>query len=403
MVDSAALRTRRSRRHRAGDHSLCRNCDRSTPTGLGWPSDDALTRATASWERFATRRPAVYVPRSQLSPGELAVARARDREKWAGACSRCGKRMAVGKRSLPPDRQMCQECRATRRLERICEEQVCQLCERSFERRLKQRFCSKQCANAWNGGHRPPYVPPADPNSAEHQRTRALAKSRARQLRHAQTWDGISDGEILDRDGWRCGICRRRIGKGYKYPHPRSRSVDHIVPLSLGGDDTAVNKRAAHLGCNIRRGNEMGAEQLGLFGVIREPPLATLTVGERTTLLQRKRRLCACGAKPSGGKSRCKSCWDKQQADAVLLREERAQGWGKTCRIYLFECRYCRRWNVARRAAREVCTSRACQLARLMANNLRVRNGLTAEEADAQMAAVVTSCLASRLWQSDVA
>ena len=89
-------------------------------------------------------------------------------------------------------------------------------------------------------------------------RTRDLAKARARRLRHAQTWDGITDEEILERDGWRCQIpgCKRRpIRKDLKYPHLRSKSVDHIVPLSHGGDDTAENKRAAHLGCNMARSN----------------------------------------------------------------------------------------------------------------------------------------------------
>ena len=102
---------------------------------------------------------------------------------------------------------------------------------------------------------------------------REQVKSRTRRLRHAESWDGITDEEILERDGWRCQIpgCKRRpIRKDLKYPHPRSKSVDHIIPLSLGGDDTAVNKRAAHLGCNMARSNKMGFEQIGLFGVIRE-------------------------------------------------------------------------------------------------------------------------------------
>jgi 5-methylcytosine-specific restriction endonuclease McrA len=96
--------------------------------------------------------------------------------------------------------------------------------------------------------------------------TRHLAKSRARRLRHAEGWDGISDVQILDRDRWRCGICRKRIGKSFKYPHPRSKSIDHLVPLSEGGDDTAANKRAAHLGCNIGRNNRGGGEQLAMIG-----------------------------------------------------------------------------------------------------------------------------------------
>jgi 5-methylcytosine-specific restriction endonuclease McrA len=82
----------------------------------------------------------------------------------------------------------------------------------------------------------------------------------------ATTWDGVTDAEILDRDHWTCGICRKRIGRKFRSPHPRSASIDHIMPLSEGGDDTAANKRAAHLGCNIRRSNRGGNEQLALIG-----------------------------------------------------------------------------------------------------------------------------------------
>jgi len=150
------------------------------------------------------------------------------------------------------------------------------LCEEPYVpkpmHRPDQRWCSKSCAQAWRNGARPPYV-----KGAAAQRTRDLAQARARRLRRAESWDGITDEEILERDGWRCQIpgCKRRpIRRDLKYPHPRSKSIDHIIPLSLGGDDTAVNKRAAHLGCNLARGNKAGEEQVALFGVIREPPLA---------------------------------------------------------------------------------------------------------------------------------
>jgi len=111
-------------------------------------------------------------------------------------------------------------------------------------------------------GARPPYTWPTVGNAA----TRKLAQSRARRLRHAQTWDGISDEKILERDRWRCGICRKMIGKTFRWPHPRSASVDHVIPLSQGGDDTAANKRAAHLACNCGRMNRGGGEQLAMIG-----------------------------------------------------------------------------------------------------------------------------------------
>ncbi len=157
---------------------------------------------------------------------------------------------------------------------RICVLCLCEYVPKPMHR-PDQRWCSKSCAQAWRNGARPPY------NCQLTKMARQAAVTRAKRLRHAETWDGITDEEILERDGWRCQIpgCKRRpIRKDVSYPHSRSKSIDHIIPLSLGGDDTAVNKRAAHLGCNLARGNKAGLEQVALFGVIREPPLMTRTV-----------------------------------------------------------------------------------------------------------------------------
>lgn len=95
---------------------------------------------------------------------------------------------------------------------------------------------------------------------------RKVQLSRIRSRRRAETWDGVTDAQILARDRWRCGICGKRIGKTYRYPHPRSKSIDHVVPLIEGGDDTAANKRAAHLLCNTMRQNRGGNEQLAMIG-----------------------------------------------------------------------------------------------------------------------------------------
>jgi 5-methylcytosine-specific restriction endonuclease McrA len=49
-------------------------------------------------------------------------------------------------------------------------------------------------------------------------------------------------------------------------PHPKAPTIDHIIPLSAGGDDTKANVRLAHFLCNSRRGNRGDVEQLKLIG-----------------------------------------------------------------------------------------------------------------------------------------
>ncbi|MEU8334800.1 HNH endonuclease [Micromonospora tulbaghiae] len=71
---------------------------------------------------------------------------------------------------------------------------------------------------------------------------------------------------IFDRDGWRCGICCKRIPRHLTHPHSLSASLDHIIPLSKGGPHTRANTRASHLRCNLKRSNRFTSEQLALFG-----------------------------------------------------------------------------------------------------------------------------------------
>lgn len=220
-----------------------------------------------------------------------------------GICSECGKTVATTWSSAPPERRRCRECQRAKPVGLSMFTCANADCGREFSRRLSATAndhpcCSHSCSSkvAIQRGLMPNSVQRVKGVTRDAARK---ARCRARLLRHAQTWDGIPDEEILDRDGWRCQIpgCKRRpIRADAKYPHPRSKSIDHIVPLSLGGDDTAVNKRAAHLGCNVTRSNKMGFEQAALFGVIREPPLMTRTASGKRKIPKR-RRSCECEGK----------------------------------------------------------------------------------------------------------
>lgn len=59
---------------------------------------------------------------------------------------------------------------------------------------------------------------------------------------------------ICERDAWTCWICGGPIARRHRNDDPLSPSVDHVVPLALGGTDDDENLKAAHRGCNSRRG-----------------------------------------------------------------------------------------------------------------------------------------------------
>lgn len=83
--------------------------------------------------------------------------------------------------------------------------------------------------------------------------------------RGAEVVDRFTNEEIFERDGWRCGVCRRKVRRKLKHPHPMSASLDHIIPLADGGEHVRTNVQCAHLRCNIEK-LHTGPGQLLLIG-----------------------------------------------------------------------------------------------------------------------------------------
>jgi 5-methylcytosine-specific restriction endonuclease McrA len=81
------------------------------------------------------------------------------------------------------------------------------------------------------------------------------------------TREEFSRSAVFERDQWRCGICGQKVDRLLKWPDPMSATLDHVVPISLGGEHSAANTRLAHARCNIRRNNRIDVpEQLALVG-----------------------------------------------------------------------------------------------------------------------------------------
>lgn len=275
-------------------------------------------------------------PRKPLSPCRTGDHSGCQPDARHGVCSKCGKAILLGRSSAPPDRRRCRDCWSQRAewLTLVCANAECgrEFARKAYAVANDHPCCSQSCSTkvAIQHGLMPNSLPRTPGVTRKDARK---ARCRTRFLRHAQTWDGIPDEEILERDGWRCQIpgCKRRpIRKDAQFPHPRSKSIDHIVPLSLGGDDVAANKRAAHLVCNVARGNRMAEEQLPLFGSVREAPLITRIEEGRVRVRKqlKRRRSCDC----TGSKHKCFS------------------------RVFIRECSVCGRLAVHREPRKTVCS-----------------------------------------------
>lgn len=73
--------------------------------------------------------------------------------------------------------------------------------------------------------------------------------------------------DIFERDGWVCQICGKKVNRNLSYPNPKSASLDHILPMALGGGHTRANVQLAHLRCNIKK-SDSGGGQLRLVSEI---------------------------------------------------------------------------------------------------------------------------------------
>lgn len=94
------------------------------------------------------------------------------------------------------------------------------------------------------------------PENREKRRAYMTAKAIRRYRAKADSAVETIDSEkIFERDGWVCQLCGEEVDPLTFYPHPESPTLDHIVPLSLGGSHTENNVQLAHFRCNCSKGN----------------------------------------------------------------------------------------------------------------------------------------------------
>lgn len=84
-----------------------------------------------------------------------------------------------------------------------------------------------------------------------------LAGYLARALRWGVEYEYIEPRQVFIRDGWVCGLCAQSVDRARKHPDLLCASLDHVLPMSLGGGHLWDNVQCSHLICNIRKGNRI--------------------------------------------------------------------------------------------------------------------------------------------------
>lgn len=59
-----------------------------------------------------------------------------------------------------------------------------------------------------------------------------------------------------------CGICGKPVDFGFKFPHPLSPCIDHIIPVSRNGHPSDIsNLQLAHMCCNRQKSDKLTPKQ----------------------------------------------------------------------------------------------------------------------------------------------
>ena len=178
-------------------------------------------------------------------------------------CIRCDATKAlehfpVRKSARNGRRQPCNACAVLQQKDRVKAEKAIDL----------ERYLAKKRAQstAWVGlnEQKRRNINAAYAKNHPEQVAAKLARRRAR-VANATLVDSVDRLAVFERDKWVCQLCHGRVPKTAKFPHPQSASIDHVIPLSQGGEESYRNCVLAHFGCNARKQARVVSQQMRLL------------------------------------------------------------------------------------------------------------------------------------------
>lgn len=155
---------------------------------------------------------------------------------------RCGKQFTT---SVGGNKCCSLECRWKLRKTDNCEH-----CGMEYVPMKGQRMCSLACRKASKKESR------IASRKLRKQKGLNHRKHRERARRYGVPYETIMLSKVLERDGPTCMLCGSPTNLTARVPHPRSATLDHVIPMSKGGAHLYSNVQIAHFICNSKRGNK---------------------------------------------------------------------------------------------------------------------------------------------------
>lgn len=129
---------------------------------------------------------------------------------------------------------------------------TCQVCAAATCGRNPKHYCSQQCRS------RAAYLANTDRFIAAAHKRRALQKR--------QWVEDVDLATLGKRDKWQCHLCGKRVRQKPRHKRdPDMASIDHLIPISLGGQHSYANTAISHLRCNLSKRTRAMNEQLALL------------------------------------------------------------------------------------------------------------------------------------------
>lgn len=184
-------------------------------------------------------------------------------EPWP-TCEICGKPA-----SIRTAKTCSEECRAeyNRRYSRVLsaskkaiEPRPCKECGKVFTPEYgnkRKSYCSDQCGK--KARRRKSKKHTGVLNNVTRKRLRAMYGDSWRSM-----YEPINKRRVFERDKWRCQLCGCKVKRTTEWD-PRQATIDHIIPLSLGGEHKYTNVQTACMECNSKKGATIQGQQR-LFG-----------------------------------------------------------------------------------------------------------------------------------------
>ena len=163
----------------------------------------------------------------------------------------------------------------------------CIQCSKTFEVSQNRMVCSTECREERNRVFRrnhyakvianrpqmiekecsfcnkPLLAPASKPGYVTHdecQAERQKLRNRSKYLKRKEMKESRLSATFLnigERDNWTCYICEEVVNTNLPRTSRMGGTVDHVVPISRGGDDSLENLRLAHWICNIRKSDSL--------------------------------------------------------------------------------------------------------------------------------------------------